>query len=398
MSIFAKDRLAALTEANVLAVHAYQILLVRKSGKAFPAFESDLNDAALQEIVAHQQALLAWPDLAAKWAKGKDAPAVASRVDSILSAGLKLDAALPVNVFTRALAAITKKRPAAVRSVANMYQMVMEIDRDGTTLQELYDLYIALGLPVYIGQLGLSNLDQDLEPMHSRLVPEFAVIPFVTTPRDMMLATKKLQSWAEKKLHIRDDQVLAEELLQEPDVQALVPAIKAMRPRRIAVVGHSFTMHLNWSTPSSFTCISAALLKQVNPDIQVEHFCRGGMQARYARDNFLKPAMEWKPDVVFFFFLADEKPDLDAVLDIDRTLRDAGIAHFFFPHNGPMPYNNVARFRQFTRENNLPLADFVDAVDRGPDKDKYVSLDTIHMTEPYHRIMAKELLKLLTTL
>jgi len=42
-----------------------------------------------------------------------------------------------------------------------MYQLVLEIHRDGTTLQQLYDLYIAVGLPVYVGQLGLRGTDAD---------------------------------------------------------------------------------------------------------------------------------------------------------------------------------------------------------------------------------------------
>src|SRR5215208_398627 len=67
------SRLAQLVEANVIAVHAYQILLARKSGKDYAACYSPgtLSDAELEALNEHQTRLLKSDPAAVKaWARG----------------------------------------------------------------------------------------------------------------------------------------------------------------------------------------------------------------------------------------------------------------------------------------------------------------------------------------
>ena len=54
------SRLARLVEANVIAVHAYQVVLAKKSGKGDPACFSAgaLTDAQLESLSDHQSKLL----------------------------------------------------------------------------------------------------------------------------------------------------------------------------------------------------------------------------------------------------------------------------------------------------------------------------------------------------
>ena len=53
-------RLEQLVEANILAVHAYQILLAKKSSKGVPAcyISGRMSDAQLEALVQHQARLL----------------------------------------------------------------------------------------------------------------------------------------------------------------------------------------------------------------------------------------------------------------------------------------------------------------------------------------------------
>jgi len=80
---------------------------------------------------------------------------------------------------------------------------------------------------------------------------------------------------------------------------------------------------------------------------------------------------------------------------MDRQFTSAGARMYAFPHNGPSPMNNVAAIRRYAAENGLRLADFDDIVQAAPNKGSFVSLDKIHMTEPYHRLMAREFLRFL---
>ena len=69
---------------------------------------------------------------------------------------------LPVNLFATYLHGKAPQfRREEIRSIANLYQTVLEVERDGDRLQDLYAFYIALGLPVYVGQLGLPGTDED---------------------------------------------------------------------------------------------------------------------------------------------------------------------------------------------------------------------------------------------
>ncbi len=199
--------------------------------------------SGLEALVAHQTSLLSSPAAAKKWALG--APSAfdpAKDLQPLLSAKLPMPANLPVNVFTAYLRENSPHhRNEEIRSIANLYQTVLEVERDGDRLQDLYAFYIALGLPVYIGQLGLPGSDEDFLAAGRLLEGRACASPMGLSAADWQIAGREIWNWGEKNLHVRDAQVLADELLAEPDVRALEPKMKALPPQRIAVIGHSFT-------------------------------------------------------------------------------------------------------------------------------------------------------------
>ena len=110
-----------------------------------------------------------------------------------------------------------------VRAIASLFQTNLEVERDGDRLQELFAFYAGLGLPVYLGQLGLPGTDEDFLAMGRELEGKSCPSPVGTTAAEWQIAARKNWNWGEKNLGIRDDKVLASELLEEPDVKALVP-------------------------------------------------------------------------------------------------------------------------------------------------------------------------------
>src|SRR5215813_11592817 len=160
------SRLSQLVEANVIAVHAYQILLAKKSGKGDPSCYSsgNLTEAQLENLSEHQGKLLKSDLQAVKaWANGTTSSFDPSQdLEPILKSAIKVPEKAPVNIFTDYLLKATKADPLHVRSVAKLYQTVLEVERDGDRLQEEYAFYIGLGLPVYVGQFNLPGTDQAL--------------------------------------------------------------------------------------------------------------------------------------------------------------------------------------------------------------------------------------------
>jgi hypothetical protein len=285
-----------------------------------------------------------------------------------------------------------------VRAIASLFQVNLEVERDGDRLQELFAFYAGLGLPVYLGQLGLPGTDADFLAMGRELEGKSCSSPVGTTAADWQIAGRKNWNWGEKNLGIRDDKVLAKELLAEPDVQALVPRIRALPPQRIAVVGHSFTMQLHWSTPGAFVPIVTAIFALENPGVEFRQFQAGGLTSTRAMSRFYADVVAWKPQQVLLVVINRTDEDLDDFRRLGRGLAAAGAKVLTFDdvHD---PKGTAPRLRErelaVAREAGMAVIEVSPVLASAPDRDRFLCLDGIHMTEPYHRLMAKQWLAFL---
>jgi len=294
-----KDRdaqLLRLIEANIIGTHAFQILLAKKSAKGdLSCFSAGkLSDAELEALVVHQAKLLktSVPDLVS-WVNGQQSKFdPRQNLEPLLSSGVKLYPTTPVNVFDAYLRQQTHFGPIKTRAIASLYQTVLEVERDGDLLQDQFAFYIGLGLPVYLKQLGLPGKDLDLLSFGQELVGRSCAAPFDAGAAEWQIAGRKIWNWGEKNLHVRDEKVLAAELLSERDVKSLVPRLRALPPQKIAVIGHSFTMGLHWSSPSSFVPTVIDVFRRTNPGVQFKQFTGGGLTATRARDRFYQSVLD----------------------------------------------------------------------------------------------------------
>jgi len=400
--VSAGSHLARLVEANIIATHAHQVLLAKKSGQADAACygAGDLTDEELRSLVAHQSSLLKSDAGSVKaWARGgKSDFDPAKDLEPILKSGLAVPARAPVNVLSDYVRAASKARAAEHRSVASLYQTVLEIDRDGDLLQEQFNFYVGLGLPVYQGQLGLPGGDDALLEVGRALAGRSCASPYAADAAAWQIAGRKIWNWGEKHLGVRDDKVLAAELLREGDVRALLPRLRALPAQRIAVVGHSFTMHQHWSSPSSFVPVVTKIFRRVNPRVEFRQFERGGLRASVAKQRFYRGALDWKPDKVLLVVLTRTDEDYAALREMGEGFAATGIQVALFDDlripesiNPGVPERAV----QVAREAGITVVEVGNALRTSPDRDRFLSLDRVHMTEPYHRLMAKEWLKFL---
>jgi hypothetical protein len=395
-------RLEQLVEANVRGVHAYQVKLARTAKKGDPAcWASALDDAAIDALVAHQAALLATDAASAKaWAEGRASAFDPARdLEPLLRADLPLAETLPVDVFTSYLSAAAPGRPRAhVRAIANLYQTVLEVERDGDLLQDLDRFYIGLGLPVYVGQLGLPGADEDLLGVGRQLEGKSCASPVGTTAAEWQIAGRKIWNWGEKNQHIRDARVLGDELRAEPAVAALVPRMRALPAQRVAVIGHSFTMDLHWSSPSAFVPIVTAMFARENPRVEFRQFQGGGLTSTRAYDRFYEDVRAWKPDTVLLVVLNRTDEDVANFARLGKGLTAAGAKVYSFDDLHDPDSSDPARLRkewEAGRAAGITIVEVSRLLSAAPDRARFVCLDGIHMTEPWHRLMAKEWLKLL---
>lgn len=395
-------RLEQLVEANIVGVHAYQILLARKETNVDPRCwpASDPKDADLEALVAHQTSLLAAPAAAHAWALG--APSTfdpGKDLQPLLAAQLAMPANLPVNLFATYLHGKAPQfRKEEIRSIANLYQTVLEVERDGDRLQDLYGFYIALGLPVYVGQLGLPSSDEDFLATGRVLEGHACASPVGLTAAEWQIAGRKIWNWGEKNLRVRDAHVLADELLAEPDVKILEPRMKALPAQRIAIIGHSFTMDLHWASPSAFVPIVTAMFARENPAIQFRQFQGGGLTSSRAMKNFYQDALAWKPDTVLLVLINRTDKDLEDLRTMGQGFKAAGARVVMFDDvHDPDSGDPQARKREqdAARQAGIEVVTVSTILAASPDRRRFSCLDHIHMTEPYHRLMAKQWLRVI---
>jgi hypothetical protein len=395
-------RLAQLVEANVIAVHAFQVILAKSSGKGAQSCFSagKLSDAELNSLSEHQANLLK-SDLNAVRAWVKNAKSTfdpAKDLKPLLSSGLTVPDKAPVNVFTRYLHENTKATDVKIRAVASLYQTVLEVERDGDRLQEEYAFYIGLGLPVYVGQFNLPGTDADLLLVGRKLEGQSCDAPVGASAAEWQIAGRKIWNWGQKNLHLRDEHVLATELLLEREVKRLEPRLRSLPAQKIAVVGHSFTMGLHWSSPSSFVPIVIDVFRRENPKVQFKQFAAGGLTASRAQKRFYLDVLAWKPDKVMLVVMTRTDEDYAALKQMGEGFHAAGIKTYMFDevHDpAAVTPGTVERARKSAEESGIEVIEVGEILANSPDRAKFICLDGIHMTEPYHRLMAKEWLKYL---
>lgn len=395
-------RLRQLVEANVIAVHAFQVQLAKTSGKGDKACFSPgkLSDAELNALSDHQASLLK-SDLAAIKAWVNGAPSTfdpKKDLEPILKSGITVPEKTPVNVFTNYLRQNTRASEVQIRAVASLYQTVLEVERDGDRLQEEYAFYIGLGLPVYVGQFNLPGTDNDFMGAGRKLEGQSCEAPVGTSAADWQIAGRKIWNWGEKNLHIRDERVVAAELLKEPDVERLESRLRSLPAQKIAVVGHSFTMGLHWSSPSSFVPIVIDVFRRENPKVQFKQFAAGGLTAARAQKRFYQDVLAWKPDKVLLVLMTRTDEDYESLRQMGQGFRAAGSKTYMFDevHDpAAVTPGTVERARKAAEDSGIEVIEVGALLASAPDRGTFVCLDGIHMTEPYHRLMAKEWLKYL---
>lgn len=396
------SRLLMLVEANVIGTHAFQVLLAKKSGKGDSRCfgPSKFSEGELEALVAHQAKLLK-SDMSAvnNWVRGGASQFdPAQDLDRLLSSELKPSPTTPVNVFDSYLQQRTRFGPIKTRAIASLYQTVLEVERDGDLLQDQFAFYIALGLPVYVKQLHLPGSDSDLLSVGRDLVGRSCAAPFETGAAEWQIAGRKIWNWGEKNLHIRDEKVLAAELLRERDVKVLEPPLRALPPQKIAVIGHSFTMGLHWSSPSSFVPTVIEVFRRANPGVQFKQFAGGGLTATRAKNRFYQGVLDWKPDKVLLVVMTRTDDDYDSLKFLGEGFRAAGIKTYMFDdvHDPAIVKPGVVERAVTTASAaGIEVIEVGSVLAASPHRSEFVCLDGIHMTESYHRLMAKEWLKYL---
>ena len=115
-------------------------------------------------------------------------------------------------------------------------------------------------------------------------------------------------------------------------------------------------------------------------------------------NRFYSDVLAWKPQQVLLVVINRTDEDLENFRRLGRGLAEAGARVLSFDDvHDPKGTANGLRDRELAvaRETGMTVIEVSSLLAAAPDRERFVCLDGIHMTEPYHRLMAKEWLKLL---
>lgn len=390
-------------EACIAGIHAHQILLHRERHQGDDAaFAFTGADSVLQALATHFIELAATrPADAAAWVQDgrSDTPAGGecdSHVRGLLRARLALAEGLPVNVLARHLRRLAHGNPETnIRAVASLYQLVFQETLDAEAVQQLFPLYMALGLPVSLEELGIDYDRDEFIAMGKTLAPQCVACPFDVSADIWHLVSRKIKNWSERFRGKVTAATYAKELLALPEIRDCAGAIRAMQPQKFCVLGHSFTMSMHWASQGSFTDIAYEILHYHNPGIEWVRVNRGGLTPTLARRDYLETVMRHHPDTTIMVTISRNEENRSDLAYCIQQLRNRGSSVITF--DCPMVYPEIAEKEMIAsavaREAGASVVEVYPLFAKQPLFAEFAALDAVHTTPPYHKFMATELIR-----
>lgn len=160
---------------------------------------------------------------------------------------------------------------------AAAFQMNMEVERDGTVLQDFIPFLVTLGTPLTFRDLGLDKAGRPrLEELAAQAAARTGKMPYSTGPFDYFITMVKLDSWGSKFSGQVTADTLALRLMAFPEFRKIEPALKNLQPVRLGFLGDSHMDKIHWCTQAPFPEIIAALFRKINPGVTVINAGKGG--------------------------------------------------------------------------------------------------------------------------
>jgi len=408
-----EDHLNRLTGALMEGIHLGQVLEQESrkiKGDAELFSPGKLTVEKGKELFAASEQLSSHPDEVIAWVRKQKMEKAAIDVGELVTA---LDGApepdwgkLPVGLLFRWLEnRVGAKDRASAAAVANILQESLDIDKPGPQLRELIVLHYRLGLKVNFAQLGLPAQDSDFLAIGKELAPRTAACPYKTSPDFYQQALRVMENIANKATGYRDKTVLGKEILRDPAMERLIPALKAMPAKRLAFLGHSLMFTGHWSTAASWCDIAGEAAKQVNPGVEYRDYQSGSITAGRAVKEHLAAMLEFKPTDTFLLMVpARGVADQQALEKIITELRKVGSRVCIVddvrpgtPAKTPDGKDVHAFEREACGKLGGTFLEFVKLSKDVPGSDKWIACDDIHMNTEGHVFYAKELLKFLAS-
>jgi hypothetical protein len=187
---------------------------------------------------------------------------------------------------------------------------------------------------------------------------------------------------------------LAKDLLEDPEVKALVPVLKDIPPKRVAFVSHSASISAHWATSGGYLDIAAEVVKAVNPSFEYKDFTQGGMSAETAVAVFLQQMIAYKPTDTYLQVVPSP---MEAEQKLANDMKAAGSRVYILDAvmlcGEQFPKPTLDALTKYAEDTGGKLVRLRERCYGAPTSPHWQANDKTHMTTLAHMALAKELLK-----
>ncbi|MFH1068480.1 MAG: GDSL-type esterase/lipase family protein [Candidatus Glassbacteria bacterium] len=199
-------------------------------------------------------------------------------------------------------------------------QLCLEVERDGTLMQDLLPFLVSLGCPLTLKDLGLADVPRSrLEELAAQASKATGGMPYATGPFEYFITFIKLNNWGSKFSGQVTADTLAAQLMADPACRILLTGLRRLPPKTVGFLGDSHMDGIHWATQAPFPDIVAAVLKQVNPRVKVVNAGKGGDDSGEALERMDADLVAHRPDISFVMlggndsrWWNDERPKVTA--------------------------------------------------------------------------------------
>ncbi len=322
-------------------------------------------------------------------------------------------AAAVMGVFSEAPETKGRSR-GLIAGYAAAFQMSMELERDGTLMQDFIPFLLALGCPMTFHDLGLERADRArLEQLAALASGRTGKRNYDTGPFDYFITMVKLDSWSSKFSGQVTADTLAARLMSTPEFKELIPRLKNLPAARLGFLGDSNMDRIHWSTQAPFPDIIAAVFRKLNPKVTVTNAGKGGDDSGEALARIDEDLIAKSPGISFVMLGGNDcrhwgRPNPAVtpeqyrknITEITRRLRQSGsrVVLLSYPRCPSLSGADLEVFQGINRELKAASGSLETgwiesgAVIAAQDQQEVYAVDSIHLSPEGHLLVAKNIL------
>ena len=294
------QRGAELCTASLKIIRAQHLVMAGK-------LELDAADRAAEQAF-HRTVQLESPCVS-QWARTGQS-SCAAEITNFLDAARRLPERAapgdPASVLRTVMSGAAESAPQVDRlfdGYAALFQLSLEVERDGTLLQDFLPMLIAAGCPTTLKDFGLDQGNPGrLTELATQAAGLTATMPYATARDNYLITFVKLDNWASKFSGQVTPDTLAARALDSGVSQAMIARLRARSASKIGFLGDSQMDRIHWSSQYPFPDIVGAALQQINPGMTVINAGKGGDDSGEGLARIDAALIAHQPDIVFVLF------------------------------------------------------------------------------------------------